>query len=87
MLTLILQCYNFEYIKHKFATAVNATEIGKTRHDTLIFIVIIVQVREVKPKSYSDVRKDAQVTIVSATISKKMLTLLAEKVPVHPFIM
>ena len=44
--------------------------------------MICYQIRKTKPKLYSDLGEDAQVTFVSATVSNKMLTKLSREIPV-----
>ncbi|XP_003391758.1 PREDICTED: DEAD-box ATP-dependent RNA helicase 39-like, partial [Amphimedon queenslandica] len=49
--------------------------------DTTFNLLKMMKIREVKPKNYSDMREGAQVTVVSATITNRMLTSLTEKIP------
>ena len=44
--------------------------------------MICYQIRKAKPKLYSDIGEDTQVTFVSATVSNKMLTKLSSEIPV-----
>lgn len=44
--------------------------------------MICYQIRKAKPKLYSDLGEDTQVTVVSASVSNKMLTKLSREITV-----
>jgi superfamily II DNA/RNA helicase len=63
------------------------TMFEDTFEEPLTHILKFTKIRTAKPKTSSELGKDAQVTFVSATLSNKMMTALNQKIPVDIIIL